>query len=92
MLGRFRISVTADKNPRLTSPLSPEETALFNKPAAERTAKEKADLRNRFLAQDEDYQRLSKAAADVPPTDARLLGAQDLVWALINSPAFFFNH
>ncbi len=45
-----------------------------------------------YLAQDKEYQRLAAEAAKVPPADARVLGAQDLVWALINSPAFLFNH
>ena len=26
-----------------------------------------------------------------PPSDPRVLGTQDLVWALLNSPAFLFN-
>ena len=45
-----------------------------------------------YVAQDAEYQRLAAEAAKVPPADARVLGAQDLVWALINSPAFLFNH
>lgn len=92
LIGKFRFSVTADPNPRLTSPLTPEETALLSKPVDQRTEQEKQTLRQRFLAQDEEYQRLARAVADAPPSDPRILGAQDLVWALINSPAFLFNH
>ena len=45
-----------------------------------------------YLAQDKEYQRLAAEAAKVPPSRRPRLGAQDLVWALINSPAFLFNH
>ena len=92
VLGKFRLSVTDDIAPRVKSPLTEEETALLSKPASERSAKEKAALRQKYLAQDPDYQRLSRSASESPPADSRLLGAQDLVWALINSPAFLFNH
>lgn len=40
------------------------------------------------LAQLRDDVKMSKQQA----TDARLTAAQDLAWALINSPAFLFNH
>jgi hypothetical protein len=41
--------------------------------------------------------RLIRLRADVKESEgqlgnARLTSAQDLVWALINSPAFLFNH
>lgn len=90
-IGKFRISVTADKNPKLQSPVSPELAKLLDTEIAKRTDKEKAELRNRYLAQDREYGRLAADAAKVPPTDARVLGAQDLTWALLNSPAFLFN-
>jgi hypothetical protein len=92
VIGKFRLSVTTDKNPRLASPLTAEELTLLDTPADERTAEQKAKLRAKYLAQDRDYQRLAAEAAKVPPSDPRVLGAQDLVWALVNSPAFLFNH
>jgi hypothetical protein len=92
VIGKFRLSVTTDPNPKLSSPVSPEQLALLETPEANRTPEQKAQLRNIYLAQDKEYQRLAGEAANAPPTDARVLGAQDLVWALINSPAFLFNH
>jgi hypothetical protein len=91
-IGRFRLAVTTEKNPKLTSPLSPELAKLFDVPEDERTDEQKAKLREVFLAQDGEYQRLKKSVEVPPPADPRVLGAQDLVWALINSPAFLFNH
>jgi hypothetical protein len=91
-IGRFRVSVTTDKNPRLTTPVTPEVMAMLDTPAEKRTTEVKQKLRQLYLAQDREYQRMAAELVNVPPTDARVLGAQDLVWALINSPAFLFNH
>ncbi|MBA4062833.1 MAG: hypothetical protein C0501_03840 [Isosphaera sp.] len=91
VIGKFRLSVTTDPNPRLGSPLTPEQTAVLATPPEARTAEQKAKFRALYLAQDREYQRLQAEAANAPPADARVLGAQDLVWALINSPAFLFN-
>ena len=90
-IGKFRVSVTTDPNPKLASPLTPAQLAILDTPDAQRTADQKAKLRQMYLAQDQEYQRLQAEAAKVPPADARVLGAQDLVWALINTPAFLFN-
>ncbi|HEV3439212.1 MAG TPA: hypothetical protein VG122_17730, partial [Gemmata sp.] len=90
--GKFRLSVTTDPNPKLTSPVTPEQVVLLDTPEDKRTPDQKAKLQGMYLAQDKEYQRLAAEAANAPPTDARVLGAQDLVWALINSPAFLFNH
>ncbi|MCI0703523.1 MAG: DUF1553 domain-containing protein [Planctomycetia bacterium] len=91
VIGKFRLSVTTDKNPRLQSPLTPEQVIALDTPADERTDAQKNMLRQMYLAQDKEYQLLAAEAAKVPPSDARVLGAQDLVWALINTPAFLFN-
>jgi hypothetical protein len=90
-IGRFRLSVTTDKGVRLASPVPAEVMKLVETPEGQRTPAQKAELRNRYLAQDREYQRLAANAAKVPPADPRVLGAQDLTWALLNSPAFLFN-
>jgi hypothetical protein len=91
VIGKFRLSVTSDKNPKLQSTLTPVQITALDTPAKDRTDAQTAMLRQMYLAQDAEYQRLSAEAAKVPPSDARVLGAQDLVWALINTPAFLFN-
>jgi hypothetical protein len=92
VIGKFRLSVTTDKQPKLGAPVSAEVLKMLDTPADKRTAAVKAKLRQMYVAQDAEYQRLKAEASKAPPADARVLGAQDLVWALINSPAFLFNH
>jgi hypothetical protein len=61
--------------------------------AGTRSQEQLAELTTFFQNRDEEYGRLVKAVADHPePTDSRLLGAQDLSWALLNSTSFLFNH
>ena len=91
VVGKFRLSVTSDPNPRLATTLTAAEVKLLETPLAERTPAQKAQLRQMYLAQDREYARLAADAADAPPTDPRVLGAQDLAWALINTPSFLFN-
>ncbi len=90
-IGKFRLSVTTDPNPKLASPLSAELLQLLDIPEAKRTPEQQARMRQLYLAQDQEYRRLAAEAAKVPPTSPRVLAAQDLVWALINTPAFLFN-
>ncbi len=91
VIGKFRVSVTTDANPKLQSTLTPQQVAMLETPVAQRTQAQKDALRGMYLAQDKEYAALAAEAAKVPPSDARVLGAQDLVWALINTPAFLFN-
>ena len=91
MVGKFRLSVTTEANPRLGNLLTPAQFAAIDAPADKRTPAQRDMLRGMYLAQDKEYARLALDAANPPPADARVLGAQDLVWALINTPAFLFN-
>ncbi|MGL6072713.1 MAG: DUF1549 domain-containing protein [Fimbriiglobus sp.] len=90
-IGRFRISATTDKAPRLTSSVPADMIKMLETPIAERKPDVVQKLRDSYLNQDQEHRRLKADLSYVPPTDARVLGAQDLIWALINSPAFLFN-
>jgi Protein of unknown function (DUF1549)/Protein of unknown function (DUF1553)/Bacterial Ig-like domain (group 2) len=92
-LGKFRISVTGDAVPRLGEALPAELANLLATPADKRTPEQKARLAQLFRDQDGEYKRLAGIVASNPlPPDKRVLGGQDLMWALINNPAFLFNH
>jgi hypothetical protein len=92
-LGKFRLSVTTSKNPQLKDPLPVNVLTAIAVPAAKRTPEQKALVTNYYRGQDAELSRLQRDVAENPkPAGPRLLGAQDLAWALINSPAFLFNH
>lgn len=91
-LGRFRLSLTADEKPLLTDGIDPKLRALLKIPTEERTPQQQAELTRRHREEDARYRQLRAEASDVPPKDHRTVGAQDLTWALMNSPAFLFNY
>jgi hypothetical protein len=90
-LGKFRISYTTDKEPKLQSPVPADVVKILQLPTDKRTAQQKDRLRQLLIAQDSEYQRLKNDIPVSPPSDYRVLGGQDLVWALINNPSFLFN-
>jgi hypothetical protein len=77
---------------RLEGPPAPIAALLAVAPDA-RTAEQKAELTKHFRALDPELARLTALATEAgkQPDAYRLLGAQDLAWALLNSPAFLFN-
>ncbi len=92
-LGKFRLSVTTHKGP-IDFQRVPEAIAkLIALPADKRTPQQQQEIVNYYRSQDPELLRLQKAVADHgKPGDKRLLGMQDLAWALINSNEFLFNH
>jgi hypothetical protein len=92
-IGRFRLSVTTAKSP---VPLDgePDSIARILALAVEkRSPAQKSELMQYYRGMDEEWAKIAEQAArHTRPGDKRLLGAQDLAWALLNSPAFLFNH
>jgi Protein of unknown function (DUF1553)/Protein of unknown function (DUF1549) len=92
-LGKFRLAVTTSKRPIRLAALPANIAALLAIPADKRTDAQKSELAAYYRSIDAELARLSQAVAQHTNdrANARLMGAQDLVWALINSPAFLFN-
>ncbi len=92
-LGKFRLSVTTSPRP-LAGQIPPAAVvAILGIAADQRTAEQKAELAHYFRSLDGKWNDLNQIVANSANLthDKRLLGAQDLAWALINSPAFLFN-
>ncbi len=93
-IGKFRISVTTSKPPVQLQGTVPDNIAkLIEIPRDKRTQEQHAQIVNYVRMNDQELASLQRAFAEYPaPPSPRILGAQDLAWALLNSPAFLFNH
>jgi hypothetical protein len=92
-IGRFRLSATSTKTPIRVDPLPDNVSALLAVAREKRSPEQKAQLAQYYRTIDADVRRIKDELARHPlPPDVRLIGAQDLAWALLNSPGFLFNH
>jgi len=92
-LGKFRLSVTSSKHPINLQGPPPQIAQVLAIDRAQRTEGQKAVLGTYFRSLDPKWVDMNQdvAASAGDAGNRRLLGAQDLAWALVNSPAFLFN-
>ena len=92
-IGRLRISATTSPRPFGASKLPPAIAAALSVPADKRTDAQKGELTTYFRSLDGKLAELLSELkqAESQSANQRLIGVQDLAWALINSPSFLFN-
>lgn len=92
-LGKFRISLTDSPRPLQMKPIDQNLAKQLAVPVGKRDANQAKAVRDLFLKTDRYYQELEKevALSKNELENKRLVGLQDLAWALINSPSFLFN-
>jgi WD40 repeat protein len=90
LLGRFRLSV-ANAPARLTRPGIPADiAAVLAIPSPAWTPDQRQLVEAHYLQSDPEYRQLEQATQLLE--NPRLAALQDIAWALINTPAFLFNH
>jgi len=92
-LGRFRISVTNSPRPFGVNKLPEPIAAALAVPAGQRTPEQQKTVADQYQSTDKELARLRAAVqlSEEQLKNKRLIGAQDLAWALINTPSFLFN-
>jgi hypothetical protein len=92
-LGRFRLSVTNSPRPIGGQQLPADVVAALAVEAGQRSAEQQQVLARYYQSIDGELARLRAAVekSNEQLKNRRLIGIQDLTWALINTPAFLFN-
>src|SRR5439155_7002987 len=91
-IGKFRLSVTTQKPPLPLVGLPENITKIIDTPVEKRTPQQEQDLTRYYRSTDKELTRLQQSVAElVVPPDARTMAAQDVAWAVMNTPAVLFN-
>jgi len=93
-LGKFRVSLTTAPRPLVNESLPPNVAEALALQREKRTPQQQTAVSNYFRRDEKRLAELRQQVAQLERASAnpRLVAAQDLAWALINSPAFIFNH
>jgi hypothetical protein len=92
-IGKFRLSATTKEPPILLQGLPENIIRILDTPLQKRSPADRTTLANYYRSTDAELARLQRNVTEhIVPVNARAMGAQDLAWALVNSPAFLFNH
>ena len=92
-IGKFRLSFTTAEGPLNRAPLDGKLAAVLAVASDQRSAEQNELLISEFVKSDLKFQRLQKAVEQsrMEAQNPRLVGLQDLAWALVNNPSFLFN-
>ena len=75
-IGKFRLSFTTDKKPKLGSPVPADLSKIIEIEVAKRTPEQIARVRQAYIATDAEYLRLQRDVPIAPPTDPRVLAVR----------------
>jgi hypothetical protein len=96
VIGKLRLSVTNSVRPiradeKIELPKGIHDILVIE--PDQRSDAQRAELELYYRSLDPEIARLNQAIAALKQQEgqSRLTGAQDLAWALLNTPAFLFN-
>jgi len=91
-IGKFRLTMSQQIG-KFVQGLDANLVAAIKTPAESRTAEQWQVLKKAYEPLDNEWKTMREAIVQVrfEAQNRRLVGVQDLAWALLNSPAFLFN-